>query len=107
VAAAVSTLFVEGTRFERGELDPSADKRPEQPIEEHALVRHYGLDPKHLSLTRAHRQVEGEHRAAAWRVLLSHVPPHERSAVVAAMEQALAAWLCYRDDVAAACGLTR
>jgi hypothetical protein len=30
-----------------------------------------------------------------------------RSRVVAALEQALAVWLAYRDDVAAACGLAR
>ena len=81
VAAAVSTLWVEGTRYERGELDPSAPKRPVAPIAEHPLVVHYGLDPDHLALTKAHRQVEGEHRAAAWRVLLDHVPAPDLSLI--------------------------
>ncbi len=107
VAAAVSTLWVEGTRYERGELDPSAPKRPVAPIAEHPLVVHYGLDPDHLALTKAHRQVEGEHRAAAWRVLLDHVPAPDRAPVLDAMEQILASWLGYRDDVAAACGIVR
>ncbi|MEQ9325479.1 MAG: iron-containing redox enzyme family protein, partial [Polyangiaceae bacterium] len=107
VAAAVSTLWVEGTRYERGELAPSAPKRPVAPIAEHPLVVHYGLDPDHLALTKAHRQVEGEHRAAAWRVLLDHVPAPDRAPVLDAMEQILASWLGYRDDVAAACGIVR
>src|SRR5688572_22280904 len=37
VSAAVSTLFIEGTRFERGELDPSAPRRPTPPLAEHPL----------------------------------------------------------------------
>jgi len=107
VAAAVATLFIEGTRYERGELDDSAPRRPTPPLSEHPLVKHYGLAVEHLALTRAHRQVEGEHRAAAWRVLLGHVPASERVAVVDAMEATLSAWLAYRDDVALACGVRR
>ena len=106
-AAAVTTLFVEGTRFERGELDPSAARRPEPPLAEHPLVLHYGLSPDRLALTRAHRAVEGSHRAAAWRVVLDHVEPPRRPEVVESMELGLAAWLAYRDDVARGCGLVR
>jgi pyrroloquinoline-quinone synthase len=58
-----------------------------------------------LALTKAHRSVEGSHRAAAWRIVLDHVQSSEREAVVAAMQRTLAAWLAYRDEVAAACGL--
>ncbi len=107
VAAAVTTLFIEGTRFERGELDPSAPRRPEPPLAEHPLVKHYGLPVERLALTRAHRQVEGSHRQAAWRVVLEHVDARRRDAVLTAMNEALAAWLAYRDDVAAAVGLAR
>jgi pyrroloquinoline-quinone synthase len=107
VAAAVSTLFIEGTAYERGELDASAPKRPEPSIENHPLVVHYGLSAEHLALTKAHRQVEGEHRGAAWRVLLQHVRAEARPAVVTAMDGALSSWLAYRDDVAEACGLER
>jgi pyrroloquinoline quinone (PQQ) biosynthesis protein C len=107
VAAAVSTLFVEGSRYERGELDPEAPRRPEPKLEAHPLVAHYGLDPRHLALTRAHRQVEGQHRASAWRVILEHVTEASRPAVVDAMQEALGRWLAYRDDVASACGVTR
>ncbi len=107
VGAAVSTLFVEGTRFERGELDASAQKRPVPPLDEHPLVKHYGLGVEHLALTKAHRQVEGAHRAAAWRSVLEHAEPRERGRVVDAMRTALERWLAYRDDVALACGVER
>ena len=107
VAAAVTTLFIEGTPYERGELDATAPKRPEPPLSEHPLVKHYGLPLEALALTKAHRQVEGSHRKSAWTVVLDHAPAGDRAAVVAAMEQSLAAWLAYRDDVAAACGQRR
>ncbi len=107
VAAAVSTLFLEGTPHERGELDPDVPRRPAPPLSEHPLVLHYGLPVEALALTRAHRQVEGEHRAVAWRVMLDHIPPEERSDVVRHMETCLKSWLHYRDGVAVACGLTR
>ncbi len=107
VAASVATLFIEGTAYERHELDESAPARPQPPLEEHPLVRHYGLPLECLALTKAHRSVEGEHRKAAWRVMLNHVPSRERAAVVDAMREAVEAWQSYRDDVAAACGITR
>ncbi|HET7540202.1 MAG TPA: hypothetical protein VFK05_10035, partial [Polyangiaceae bacterium] len=105
--AAVTTLFIEGTAFERGELDSNAPRRPSPPLEDHPLVRHYGLPLSHLQLTKAHRAVEGEHRAAAWRVMLDHVPEARMPAVIAAMETALELWQGYRDGIAEACGLSR
>lgn len=107
VAAVVTTLFLEGTPYERGEIDEGAPKRPTPPLTEHPLVKHYGLPLEALALTKAHRQVEGEHRAAAWRVLLNHVPPTDRAPCVEAMESTLAAWLRYRDAVAEVCGVSR
>jgi pyrroloquinoline-quinone synthase len=106
-AAAVTTIFVEGTDHERGELDPNAQKRPAPPLEEHPLVKHYGLPVEGLALTKAHRRVEGSHRAAAWRMILDHVPASEYNGVLAAMERTLEAWRGYRDGVAAACGVER
>ncbi len=106
-AAAVTTLFIEGTNYERGEVEGSAPKRPEPPLEQHPLVRHYGLPVEALALTKAHRKVEGSHRAAAWRVLLDAVPAPARAQVVATMEEALARWLAYRDAVAVEVGLER
>jgi hypothetical protein len=107
VGAAVTTLFVEGTAHERGELDPGAPRRPTPALEDHPLVRHYGLPLSHLQLTKAHRAVEGAHRAAAWRAVLDHVAVARQPAVIAAMETALELWLGYRDGVAEACGLSR
>lgn len=106
-ACAVTTIFLEGTDHERGELDPDAPKRPTPPLEQHPLVKHYGLPLDALALTKAHRTVEGSHRAAAWRILLDHVPAADRQGVLTAMERTLTAWLAYRDEVAAACGLER
>ena len=107
VAATVTTIFIEGTPYERGEVDGRAAKRPVPPLEQHPLVVHYGLEVDKLSLTKAHREVEGSHRGAAWRIVLDHVGAVARVHVVDAMRVSLAAWLVYRDDVALACGLVR
>jgi hypothetical protein len=106
-ACAVTTIFLEGTDHERGELDPAAPRRPAPPLEAHPLVVHYGLPLDALALTKAHRRVEGSHRAAAWRSVLYHVPATECAGVIAAMEATLTGWLGYRDEVAASCGLER
>lgn len=106
-ACAVTTIFLEGTDHERGEIDPKAAKRPAPPLEEHPLVKHYGLPLDALALTKAHRRVEGSHREAAWRIVLDHIPDGDRQGVIAAMGATLSAWLAYRDEVAAAVGLSR
>lgn len=106
-ACAVVTIFIEGTDHERGELDESAPKRPAPPLDQHPLVRHYGLPLEALALTKAHRSVEGTHRQMAWRMVLDHVPAEERQRVVDAMTHALDAWLAYRDAVALAVGCVR
>src|SRR5882724_5146888 len=107
VGAAVTTLFVEGTAHERGELDATAERRPSPPLDDHPLVKHYGLPLDHLQLTKAHRAVEGDHRKTAWRVMREHVAPDLYPRVIEAMERALTLWLGYLDAVAEACGLTR
>lgn len=106
-AAAVTTLFLEGTAHDRRDMDPSAPRPAPPPLEEHPLVRHYGLPLEHLALTKAHRSVEGDHRRAAWVVVLDWVGEGERQAVVDSMHETLEAWLAYRDAVALACGLER
>jgi pyrroloquinoline-quinone synthase len=105
VGAAVMTLFVEGTAAERAALEGRAGPPP--PLEDHPLVRHYGLPVERLLLTKAHRAVEGDHRRAAWRVVLDFVPVPRRPAVIRSLEDALAAWLTYRDAVAKVCGVER
>jgi pyrroloquinoline-quinone synthase len=107
VATAVTTIFVEGTPFERGELDAGAPKRPEPPLEEHPLVKHYGLPLEALALTKVHREVEGDNRASAWTMVLDHVGAPARHAVVAGMKRALQDWQAYRDAVAGACGVAQ
>ena len=104
-SVAVSTLFIEGTAFERGELDASAKKRPMPPIEKHPLHVHYALPLEFLALPKVHRTVESGHRAAAWRSILDHVDAAARPKVVAAMRDCLDGWLRYKDSVAAAVGL--
>ncbi|MEN9578281.1 MAG: hypothetical protein RJA70_1290 [Pseudomonadota bacterium] len=106
-AAAVATIFVEGTQYERGEVDARAEKRPSAPLEQHPLVLHYGLPLEALALTKAHRRVEGEHRNSAWKILLEYVAPASYPVVLGAMEEVLNAWLLYRDEVAEQCGLSR
>ena len=68
-------------------------------------MKHYGLPLEHLALTKAHRSVEGEHRKAAWKVLLDHAPEREREAIVRVLGEAdglprlpsMQAYLCLRD----------
>lgn len=105
VAAAISTIFLEGTERERRALEQGMPKEPASRLSEHPLVKHYGLPVEHLALTKAHRQVEGNHRAAAWRVILDFASVGSQPRVVAWMEETLAAWQRYRDEVAAACGI--
>ena len=44
---------------------------PKERLHIHPLVKHHGLPLEHLALTKAHREVEGEHRAAAWKASTS------------------------------------
>ena len=106
IAAAIVTIFVEGTADERAAI-AGGEHQPLPPLEEHPLVRYYGLPVESLALTQAHRQVEGSHRKAAWNAILEHVAPMRRGAVVRTMKEALDYWLAYRDEVAQLCGLER
>lgn len=103
IAAAIVTIFVEGSCDERNALESSSCAAP--PLEEHPLVKHYGLPMDKLALTKAHRKVERNHRASAWSAILNHVTPMRRGAVVRVMEDALRSWSLYRDEVALVCGV--
>lgn len=107
VAVAVTTLFVEGNAHERSAFDPAFPPRPEPALADHPLVVHYGLPVERLALVKAHRQVEGDHRVAGWRMVVDHTPEEDRRLVIESMLQVRAAWMTYRDEVAYACGLTR
>jgi pyrroloquinoline quinone (PQQ) biosynthesis protein C len=104
IAAAVVTIFVEGSKDERRAIESTVPAEPPV-LEEHPLVKHYGMPIEYLTLTKAHRQVEGNHRAAAWAAILDHVKPTRRGTVVRGMQEALTAWLSYRDAVAEMCGV--
>ncbi len=107
IAVAIVTIFIEGNKDERLALDPTKRPAALPSLMEHPLVKHYGLPMQFLTLTRAHRKVEGDHRGAAWAAILDHVTPTRRGAVVRAMKEALEHWLSYRDEVAALCGVFR
>jgi pyrroloquinoline-quinone synthase len=108
VGAAVLTIFVEGSVHERAEM---RGEHPLPPIDEailaHPMVRYYGCPPEQLRLPRAHRAVEAGHRHDAWDMVLGHVEAGKAGEIAAAMEEALAAWLGYRDGVARAMGIQR
>jgi pyrroloquinoline-quinone synthase len=108
-AVALLTVFVEGSVNERAELAGTFVRRHgEAAVREHPLVKHYGCPPEAMELTRAHGQVEGGHRADAWRIVTAHVPDAATAErMVATCEEALAAWSEYRDGVAERMGLQR
>lgn len=108
VAAAVMTIFVEGSRHERAEMEGTRQRPPiEEAVANHPLVAHYGCPPEKMRLARAHAEVEGGHRKDAWKMVLDHVPVGSdlSEEVVRAVGEALELWLSYRDGVARAMGL--
>jgi pyrroloquinoline-quinone synthase len=109
-AAAVLTIFVEGSVHERAELAGTRRRpAPDEAVRRHALVVHYGCPPSAMELTRAHAAVEGDHRVAAWRMLMERVPGAgvRAEAVHDGVATALDLWLKYRDGVAERMGLAR
>jgi len=109
-AVALLTIFVEGSVNERAELAGTyVRRRGDAAVREHPLVLHYGCPPEAMQLARAHAQVEGDHRGEAWRMVLSHAAEGSDGAraAIETCEQALPAWLAYRDGVAERMGLRR
>ncbi len=107
--AAVVTIFVEGSIKDRLECE-SSFKPPSEDLEEkvrnHPLVKFHGLDPACLNLVRAHHQIEGSHRKAAWNMILEHAQNATvQKKIYQALTQSLQLWLAYRDHVALACRL--
>lgn len=108
VGAAVLTIFVEGSVHERAEMSGTRVLPPiDEAIHAHPMVAHYGCPPEKMRLPRAHRAVEGGHRRDAWDMVIQHARASDEDAVAAAVEEALAAWLAYRDSVARAMSLAR
>lgn len=108
-ACALLTIFVEGSVNERGELSGTFRRpRGEDAVKRHPLVVHYGCKPEAMKLTRAHGDVEGGHRADAWRILVDHVADDATAKIVVdTCAEALARWHRYRDGVAERMGLRR
>lgn len=109
-AVALLTIWVEGSVNERAELNGQYLRpRGEDAIKKHALVVHYGCPPSAMQLVRAHGDIEGSHRADAWKMILSHVPDDGEifRKVVEVCQAGLARWQRYRDGVAERMGLAR
>jgi pyrroloquinoline-quinone synthase len=108
VGAAVLTIFVEGSVHERADTEGRRVLPPvDEAIRDHAMVKHYGCPPEKLRLPRAHRAVESGHRRDAWDMVLGHADAGNAGAIAGAVEEALVAWLDYRDAVARAMGIVR
>ncbi|MCX2782507.1 iron-containing redox enzyme family protein [Microbulbifer thermotolerans] len=107
VAAAVTMIFLEGSEYERGVLEPKVERQPQFAPSEHPLVKYYGLPVQNLALSRIHRQEVGRHRKAAWHLMLDCASEAARPQVLQWMGQVLHAWYSYRDEVAEHCGLVR
>ncbi|MCA9585522.1 MAG: iron-containing redox enzyme family protein [Myxococcales bacterium] len=107
-AVALLTIFVEGSVNERAELAGTYKRlQGEEAVKKHPLVLHYGCPPSAMQLTRAHGDIEGSHRADAWRILITHVTDAQVArAVVETCMDALARWQRYRDGVAERMGLS-
>ncbi|WHZ29283.1 MAG: hypothetical protein OJF51_004085 [Nitrospira sp.] len=109
IAAAILTIFVEGSVKDRKEiLAPPEKKRPEDIesiISLHPLVRYHGVSPSRMDLIRAHQTVEAGHRHDAYDMVVNYTQPSLRQSVLTGVKKSLSLWLNYRDAVARACGI--
>ena len=111
VGAAALTVFVEGSVKDRKELDePSKPKTAEEIesiVQQHPLVRHYGLSPDSMDLIRSHQMVEAGHRHDAYKMVVSYATTRaQQQAVLSCLKTCLRLWSAYR-DVARACRLRK
>ncbi len=108
-ATALLTIFVEGSVNERAELAGTYVRaKGEAAVMRHPLVVHYGCPPAAMHLVRAHGDVEGGHRADAWRMVLDHAKGDALTKlVIETCMDGLARWQRYRDGVAELMGLVR
>lgn len=112
VGAAVLTVFVEGSIKDRNELsEPSKPKTAEEiesVIQQHPLVKHYGLSPDAMDLIRAHQMVEAGHRHDAYNMVVNYANTRAlQQTVLSSLKTCLRLWTAYRDGVARACGLRK
>ena len=112
VGAAALTVFVEGSVKDRKELDePSKPKTAEEIesiVQQHPLVRHYGLSADSMDLIRSHQMVEAGHRHDAYKMVVSYATTRaQQQAVLSCLKTCLRFWSAYRDGVARACRLRK
>jgi pyrroloquinoline quinone (PQQ) biosynthesis protein C len=112
IGAAVMAIFVEGSVKDRKEIldppKPRTQEAIEAYVEAHPLVRHHGVEARHMDLIRAHQKVESGHRQDAYDMVMHYVPTRrEQDAVIACLTTSLKLWLRYRDAVARACKIRK
>lgn len=109
IAAAIFTVFVEGSINDRRELHAPFRRKKAKDIEaiiaRHPLVRYHGVPRSRMGLIRAHQLVEAGHRHDAYDMVVNYTPPALRPLVLASVKKSLALWLNYRNAVARACGI--
>ncbi len=112
VGAAALTIFVEGSVKDRKEItEPSSRKTAEEIesiIQQHTLVKHYGVSPDAMDLIRSHQMVEAGHRHDAYDMVVNHATTRtQQRAVLSSLKRCLSLWSAYRNDVAKLCGLNK
>ena len=112
VGAAVMTVFVEGSVKDRKELEePSKPKTAEEiesVVQQHPLVKHYGLPSDAMDLIRSHQMVEAGHRHDAYDMVVNHAKTRvQQEAIIRCLNRSLTLWTAYRDGVARACGFKK
>lgn len=112
VGAAALTVFVEGSVKDRKELtEPSKPKTAEEIesiVQQHTIVRRYGVSPDSMDLIRAHQMVEAGHRHDAYDMVVNYATSRsQQQSVLSCLKKCLALWTAYRDEVARACGLKK
>ena len=112
VGAAALTVFVEGSVKDRKELtEPSKPKTAEEIesiVQQHTLVRYYGVTPDSMDLIRAHQMVEAGHRHDAYDMVVNNATSRSRQqSVLSCLKKCLTLWTAYRDEVAKVCRLKK
>jgi pyrroloquinoline-quinone synthase len=112
VGAAVMTVFVEGSIKDRKELSEPSKPRTGDEIElivqQHPLVKHYGLSTEAMDLIRAHQMVEAGHRHDAYHMVVNHAKTRaQQDTVLRHLKKSLTLWTAYRNAVARACGIRK
>ncbi len=110
IGAAALTVFVEGSVKDRKELleksKPKTVEEIESLIQQHTLVKHYGVSPDSMDLIRAHQKVEAGHRHDAYDMVVNYATTRaQQQAVLKCLKKCLVLWSAYRDEVAKACGV--